>query len=175
MSKLSTHVQMYALGEKYGIERLKREAAWRFQENLKALRLPSKPLGVLEVIPAIYTTTSESDRGLRDHVVNICASGRKLIKTVPDFKAIALLVSEFSFAVLLKLGDRLEIKENEKPYGKPCAWCGSKEKWKIAKVKCECGKWEEVYGRKVKRRSEKSACVGHVHWGCENIGYWLGS
>lgn len=83
---------------------------------------------MLDVIPAIYTTTSESDRGLRDHIVNICASSRKLIKTVPDFKAIALQVSEFSFAVLLKLGDRLEIKENEKPYGKPCTWCSSKEK-----------------------------------------------
>lgn len=38
---------MYALGEKYGIERLKKEAAWRFQENLKALRLPSKPRACL--------------------------------------------------------------------------------------------------------------------------------
>ncbi|KAK3166703.1 hypothetical protein OEA41_009828 [Lepraria neglecta] len=90
MSKLSTYVQMYALGEKYGMEGLKEEAAWRFQENLKPLRLRSELPGMLEVVPAIYTTTPESDRGLRDHVVNICASGWKLIKTVPEFKAIAL-------------------------------------------------------------------------------------
>ena len=144
MSKLSTHVQMYALGEKYGMEGLKEEAAWMFQENLKALRLRSELPGMLEVVPAIYITTPESDRGLRDHVVNICARGWKFIKTVPEFEAIALQVSEFSFAVLLKLGDRLEIKENEKPYGKPCARCSSKEKWKIAKVRCECGRWEKV-------------------------------
>ena len=90
---VSTHDQMYALGEKLDMEGLKEEAAWRFQENLKALRLRSELPGMLEVVRAIYTITPESDRGLRDHVVDICASGWKLIKTVPEFKAIALQVS----------------------------------------------------------------------------------
>lgn len=69
-TRLHVHAQMYSLGDKYDLPGLKKEAARRFNEDI---RIPgdskSEILTLLSVVPIVYTTTPDTDRGLRNHVV----------------------------------------------------------------------------------------------------------
>ena len=68
-SPLHVHAQMYSLGDKYDLPGLKKEAVRRF---INDIAIPGdkkcETLTLLSVIPNVYTTTPESDRGLRDLV-----------------------------------------------------------------------------------------------------------
>ena len=68
-SRLHVHAQMYSLGDKYDLAGLKKEAGQRFIDDIT---IPGdkkrETLTLLSVIPTIYTTTLDSDRGLRDLV-----------------------------------------------------------------------------------------------------------
>ncbi len=69
-TRLHVHAQMYSLGDKYDIPSLKKEAARRFREDVG---IPGnrkcETLTLLSVVDKIYTTTPDSDRGLRNFVV----------------------------------------------------------------------------------------------------------
>ena len=67
---LQVHAQMYSLGDKYDLPGLKKEAARRFNEDVK-ISGDSKceTLTLLSVVPTVYEITLDSDRGLRDIVV----------------------------------------------------------------------------------------------------------
>ena len=68
-TRLHVHAQMYSLGDKYDLPGLKKEAARRFINDTAILgNKKRKTLTLLSVIPTIYTTTPDSDRGLRDLV-----------------------------------------------------------------------------------------------------------
>lgn len=68
-TRLHVHAQMYSLGDEYDLQGLKKEAARRF---ITDILIPGdkkrETLTLLSVIPTIYTTTPDSDRGLRDLV-----------------------------------------------------------------------------------------------------------
>ena len=68
-TRLHVHAQMYSLGDKYDLPGLKKEALRRF---INDIAIPGdkkrETLTLLSVIPTVYTTTPESDRGLRDLV-----------------------------------------------------------------------------------------------------------
>ena len=68
-TRLHVHAQMYSLGDKYDLPGLKKEAVRRFIDDIA---IPGdkkrETLTLLSVIPTIYTTTPDSDRGLRDLV-----------------------------------------------------------------------------------------------------------
>ena len=68
-TRLHVHTHMYSLGDKYDLPGLKKEAARRF---INDIAIPGdkkrETLTLLSVIPTIYTTTPDSDRGLRDLV-----------------------------------------------------------------------------------------------------------
>ncbi|CAD6573004.1 MAG: hypothetical protein ASARMPRED_005824 [Alectoria sarmentosa] len=88
VSELHTHVMMYAMSDEYDIEDLKEEALWKFNKAVEAKQEQSdEPTSVLEVVPAIYTTTPDSDRGLRDAVVAWDAKRLGWIHDLPDFKS----------------------------------------------------------------------------------------
>ena len=69
-TRLHVHAQMYSLGDKYDLPGLKNEAVRRFKEDVK---IPgdrkSETLTLLSVVPTVYTTTPDSDRGLRNLLV----------------------------------------------------------------------------------------------------------
>ena len=70
-TRLHVHAQMYSLGDKYDVPGLKKEAARRFDKDVE---IPGdtkckETLTLLSVVPHIYATTPDSDRGLRDLVV----------------------------------------------------------------------------------------------------------
>lgn len=68
-TRLHVHAQMYSLGDKYDLAGLKKEAARRFINDIAIPRdKKGETLTLLSVIPTIYTTTPDSDRGLRDLV-----------------------------------------------------------------------------------------------------------
>ena len=68
-TRLHVHAQMYSLGDKFDLPGLKKEAARRF---INDIAIPGdkkrETLTLLSVIPTVYTTTPDSDRGLRDLV-----------------------------------------------------------------------------------------------------------
>ena len=69
-TRLHVHAQMYSVGDKYDLPSLKKEAARRFGEDV---RIPGhskrETLTLLSVVQTVYQTTPDSDRGLRDLVV----------------------------------------------------------------------------------------------------------
>ncbi|KAF5685943.1 kelch repeat BTB domain-containing protein [Fusarium circinatum] len=68
-SQLSLHAKVYALGEKYRIEGLKKEAQRKFESEIQ-----SGNVGVddfAEAVEEVYTSTVSDDRGLRDVVVRM--------------------------------------------------------------------------------------------------------
>ena len=63
-------VLMYCLGDKYDVRSLKKEAVRRFSEDMKTLgNLKSQTRTLLSVVPTVYLTTPDSDRGLRNLLV----------------------------------------------------------------------------------------------------------
>ena len=69
-TRLHVHAQIYSLGDKYDIPSLKKEAARRFREDVGVPgHRKRETLTLLSVVDKIYTTTPDSDRGLRDLVV----------------------------------------------------------------------------------------------------------
>ena len=81
ISEIHTHVMMYAMGDEYDLPDLKQEA-WCNFENAMVLDRE----GALELIPIIYTTTPDSDRGLRDLVVEMGRLNLNQIIDLPEFK-----------------------------------------------------------------------------------------
>ncbi|KAF4946276.1 hypothetical protein FGADI_11302 [Fusarium gaditjirri] len=68
-SQLCLHAKVYALGEKYRMEGLKRAAKGKFESEIQ-----SGNVGVddfAEAVEEVYTSTASEDRGLRDVVANM--------------------------------------------------------------------------------------------------------
>jgi hypothetical protein len=67
MDELKLHCQVYALAEKYAIKALKILARQKFQKALENIDVDTR---LFEVVEEIYSSTPDSDRGLRDIVVS---------------------------------------------------------------------------------------------------------
>lgn len=94
---LLTHAQVYTLAEKYGIRSLKILAREKFdQMSDNACDIDVLCLAIKE----IYTSTPDSDRGLRDKVCDIVESNAKLLLSQPSFRALMLEVNEFTVEML---------------------------------------------------------------------------
>lgn len=66
-SDLKFHVEMYAIGDEFDLPRLCQVARTRFREDLPSRRIDQT--NFLRMIPQIYESTPETDRGLRDIAV----------------------------------------------------------------------------------------------------------
>ena len=108
VSCLDTIVKMYALGDKYDLEGLKREAAEKFAT--RAPRLYNECLGPIEefiaVIPLIYTTTPDTDRGLRDQAVKYGRVKWETLWAQPGFKDKLAEIGDFINDIVTKLGEQ---------------------------------------------------------------------
>ena len=137
VSELHTHAQMYELGDEYDIKDLKEESLWKFEKALKARKGQTDELKfVIKVIPTVYSTTLESDRGLRDVVVAFGADNLERMKDMPDFKSAATEVPLYMVEVLPKFLKRLE-GEKKCYRGTACLKCYTAGKWKYSEVCCD--------------------------------------
>ena len=66
---LELHVEMYAIGDEFNLPRLCQVARARFREDLSSILRTTEQTVFLKLIPRIYESTPETDRGLRDIAV----------------------------------------------------------------------------------------------------------
>ena len=122
VSELHTHAQMYALGDEYDIDDLKKEALWKFEKAIEAKKGLSDALtDLIEVIPTVYETTPDSDRGLRDAVVAYGAKNLKQMKDLPEFRIAAILEPVYLIGVLP--GFLAQCEDDRFHYGNACRRC----------------------------------------------------
>ncbi|KAF5545450.1 kelch repeat BTB domain-containing protein [Fusarium phyllophilum] len=96
-SQLSLHAKVYALGEKYSIEGLKKEAQRKFESEIQ-----SGNVGVddfAEAVEEVYTSTVSEDRGLRDVVVGMIEQDILLLDHVAVREV--MRATDFALDVLL--------------------------------------------------------------------------
>lgn len=88
-----THIGIYALVEKCGMDRLKTVAKNHFSDSLCTFQ----PIDVIAQIPLVYSSTPSTDHGLRDvvaqHVQQFCQN----YIAVPEFKIVLIGVPDFCF------------------------------------------------------------------------------
>lgn len=140
ISELHTHVKMYALADEYDIKDLKIEAS----RNFTAAMVDKEGQGddvtaVLKVIPAIYTTTPDSDRGLRDFAVEFCAQHLERMKDLPELEDVVFQAPKFMVEVLPLFFSKFQQKLS--PVWEHCRRCGDTEGCvKYTRVSCDrCG------------------------------------
>lgn len=77
-SDLVTHARVYAVAEKYGIPGLKALAQKKFETQVVARW---NDLDFLDAMEEVYTTTVDSDRGLRNAVIQVFRAHPQLART----------------------------------------------------------------------------------------------
>lgn len=137
ISELLTHTRMYALGDEYDIKDLKEEAIWKFRQAMQAKVGRSNELTtILQVVPAIYGTTPDSDRGLRDFVVVFGAQHLKRLKDLPEFEDVVIQAPKFMVEVLpsylLKDDRTIDLRTcvgclRNTHCRVVCGWCGTEK------------------------------------------------
>jgi hypothetical protein len=91
------HAQMYAMGEKYLIPDLKSHAKLSFSESIPYISGAS----LCEVITEVYTSTPETDRGLRDIVLDAVVRDLNEKMRNKGLKKIAIeMVPQFGYELL---------------------------------------------------------------------------
>ena len=145
VSELHTHAQMYALGDEYDIHDLKEEALWKFERAIEAKEGISDELtDVIEVIPTVYETTPDNDRGLRDAVVAFGAKNLKQMEDLPELKIAAIRVPVYLIEVLPAF--LIQCEEDRFQYGKACGRCENADEWVFASVICmNCNSHAKLY------------------------------
>lgn len=89
VAELRFHVRIYATGDRYDVPKLKSLALAKFKHTLEHSRIHEVEDTFYKVLRDIYTTTPDTDRSLRDLVLQFCASHsnivlgkRKFVKTM---------------------------------------------------------------------------------------------
>ena len=112
---LLCNVSMYSMGEKYGIYGLKGMASENFAAVLNSAErfvdgnwISNIDTGALRTATKrIYDSTPESDKGLRNHVLEYAKLHLKRLLPQEDFKAILAEIPEFSYQLLVEVGSRV--------------------------------------------------------------------
>ena len=100
------HAQMYAMGEKYLTPDLKNHAKLSFSESIRYISVAS----LCEVITEVYTSTPETDRGLRDIVLDTAVIDLNEMMRNKELKKIAIeTVPQFGYELLEKAFGGTEI------------------------------------------------------------------
>ena len=108
------NVKMYALADKYGVEDLKRYSITMFRKNMSDIVMSNATTSqiMLDAIQVLYTTTPDSNRGLRDELT------RYLRQNMPHLK------SNKAFIKLFKSG----LADGDFAYDVLQAWMAESEK-----------------------------------------------
>lgn len=111
--QLAFHIATYHMGDKYGIHGLKGMASEKFAAALKwdagrpFSSISARALAI--VISRIYDSTSESDNGLRHHILGFAKRHLEHLLALEDFKTVLAEIPEFSYQLLVQ---EVESREN---------------------------------------------------------------
>lgn len=105
ISPLMTNVKMYALGEKYEIQSLKKAAIRLFDMFLNSRSEEWKPEieDIEKIISEVFGSTPESNRGLRDPLIAFVAQSWPSLSSTSEFKLKTIEVPELAIGVIDKL------------------------------------------------------------------------
>ncbi|KAK5996373.1 hypothetical protein PT974_01707 [Cladobotryum mycophilum] len=96
---LIVHAKMYALAEKYDLGALKQLALEKFKRGVMT---KWATMDFLEAAELAFTSTVETDRALREVVVNTLVNHRSLLRTMST-QAVLKRVENLAFEVLMRL------------------------------------------------------------------------
>lgn len=104
------NARMYAIADKYGILDLKNLAKRRFEDNFKPLHARATLSNISKTVRAtlpdllrvVYTTTPDSDQGLRDILVQVLEPHLDELMAIPEFVVAAKEAGYFAHDVLVK-------------------------------------------------------------------------
>ena len=97
-------ISVYRMGDKYGIHGLKGMASEKFADTLK--RYAKQPFSSISVpalatvIKSTYESTPDSDKGLRNHVLEFAKRHLKHLLALEEFKMVLAEIPEFSYQLL---------------------------------------------------------------------------
>lgn len=131
---------MFALAEKYEIEGLKTIARMKFTIGMKVWMACKAGIpSISTLVSLVYTGTPESDRTLRDELVNYSQKKWELIDVV-ERKA-ALHNPEFAFDMI----DSKPVVPPPPVYERYCERCCVTSSWKPSSIRCTfCIRQEDV-------------------------------
>lgn len=101
VSRLHINAQMYSIGDKYYIPSLKEKAAEKFEAAIWEPKYGIYHNGsklvdeMLKVIPLIYESTPDRDRGLRDRVIEVATWRQTKFEEHPGLQDVIAAVPEF--------------------------------------------------------------------------------
>lgn len=124
------HAQMYAIGEKYLIPGLKSLARARFRGEFEDHPSTTPVVMNATVISEVYTTTPETDRGLRDFVLEYALRRIRKLKDNKDFCQEAADIPRFGFELWERTVSFVLLQQ-----------------WKTFEVHCQHCDREAAYGR----------------------------
>lgn len=105
VNRLYLNAQMYSIADKYDLISLKEGAADKFDVailNIQAQQRMKPPLGaslvheIIEAIPLIYSSTPETDSGLRDIVIEVLIYKWRDFENHPGLQDLLASVPDFS-------------------------------------------------------------------------------
>lgn len=140
-----TNVQMYALADKYDVPFLRQVALKNIQfaiddaEKYRSVRhqIEAELLGA---IPLLYSTTLDTDRPLRDVLLEYVKTHWVRLSTTEE------LLDAFAQAPVFAV-EMVTAANPKTPYeGKRRRWCCTCDKWTELCLRCICGSAEAVTG-----------------------------
>ncbi|CAD0040833.1 unnamed protein product [Aureobasidium pullulans] len=95
---LAEHARMYAMGEKYGVPGLKALAVAKFLAVI-----PRTNAGLTAAIMIAYSTTPESDQGLRNAMIESLYCYRKAFVEVDEIQTVISKLPDLSYGLYRKM------------------------------------------------------------------------
>jgi len=99
----ATDARMYAMGDKYDVSGLKETALESYREGCEREDLDSLLECLVGSIPVIFTTTPETDRGLRWAAIGVAAKQFSKLKRLPAFGELFQENADFAWAVAIRM------------------------------------------------------------------------
>ncbi|KAF5550413.1 ARM repeat protein [Fusarium napiforme] len=97
------HAQVYQVGDKYGIETLKKQAINKFERVVNEAEVDAGFASTLaDTISIVYSTTPSGDRGLRDIVVQSSCTHFEYLTSEASFKEVLGMNEDFSADLTIK-------------------------------------------------------------------------
>lgn len=145
-SRANTNAQMYRLGDIYQLPHLRQTAVLKVQyacslsqthmDTLFGLRLEAE---LLAVVPLVYGSTPDTDRGLRALLLAHVAANWNRLSVDDAFQDVIAETPRFA----------IDLVNSIRPttlYKGTCRRCATKDTFTALRVRCVCGESETVLG-----------------------------
>ena len=143
ISRVNTNVKMYAIADKYGLKTIKKIAQMKVELDIDfACGSYSRHVEIelLKEIPLIYESTLDTDRGMRDRILDYVKKDWVRLSETEE------LLDAFSQAPVFGI-EMVTAMNPTTLYKGTCRACHTRTpKWTAERVRCICGRSETVAG-----------------------------